>query len=122
MKRLTILALLFTTFATSKIITILDKGVERKIYIPTHEGAKARMVNEKAQKGIVIAFKSDNIDITELEQEYSIKLTKTLTAGYKIFTNNSNLSDIELIAKLTKEKKDIIKTIRPNWGLGMMPN
>ena len=122
MKKYLLLTILLTAFATSQVVTIIDKGIERKIYIPDGQNIKARVIDNKSQKGIIVAFKNTTVDIIELEQEYNIKLIKNLTAGYKIFANNSNLSDIDLITKLTKEKKEIIKTIRPNWGFGMMPN
>jgi len=118
MKKLLILSILATSFSFSQIITIVDKGVERKINIPS-QNVKARYLNNKSS-GILVLF-NKNIDIKNFKNKYSLELKKRLSIGYYIFENNSNLNDIELISKIYKENKSSIKTIRPNWALGMMP-
>jgi len=121
MKKLLILSILVTSFSFSQIITIIDKGVERKISVPDIN-VKARYISDTSDnRGIIVLFKSSSVDIKKFSNEYNLKLKKRLSIGYYIFKNESNLNDIELISKITKEEKNIIKTIRPNWALGMMP-
>ena len=120
MKKLLALTLLSSSFGFSQIVTIIDKGVERKISIPS-QNIKARYTQAQSDnRGVIIAF-NDNIDINNFEQKHSIKLEKKLTIGYYIFKNNSNLNDIALISKIIKTEQNKIKSIRPNWALGMMP-
>jgi len=118
MKNLLILVLL-SAISYAKIVTIIDNGVERKIYLPDNKSILGRMVDSKNtnQPGIIIAFKKNiNVDIKEFESKYNLKLKKRLVAGYYIFNNFSTLADVKLINKITKESRNIIKTIRPNWG------
>jgi len=119
MKNLALTLALLITLGTSKIITIIDNGVERKINIEVNTSiVKTRSVNSKS-KGIIIAFKNSQVNVLEFSKKYKIKLKKRLKIGYYIFENNSLNSDIELISKILKENKKLIKTIRPNWGFGM---
>ncbi len=123
MRRAIILTILIASITQAKIITIIDNGIERKIAIATApDGVSARMV-EKRQKSIIIAFKKGvNVDIESFSQKYKIKLEKKLSSiNYYIFSNKSQLSDIELIAKISKENKHSIKSIRPNWGFNNRP-
>lgn len=118
------LILLMVTASYAKIVTIIDNGVERKIELPTiSSNIKARVVNEKKDTlGIVVAFKKDaKVDIEQFANRYDLELKKKLLIGYYVFVNKSALSDIELIYKISKENRDTIKTVRPNWGLGNKP-
>ena len=118
MKKILILALMLISYSFSEVITIVDNGIERKIYIDSQNDPRS-VINER---GIIISFKNpEDTDIAGFSKEYDLKLKKRLSAGYYIFINESKYSDIDLISKISKEKKDIIKTIRPNWGLGMVP-
>jgi len=118
-----LLALFIATLSYGKVVTIIDNGVERQIFIPDtaqKKNIKARMVGDSssAPAGIMVAFKKGaKIDIKNFEKKYNLKLKKKLLIGYYIFNNNSDMSDLELIAKISKNSKTKIKTIRPNWGL-----
>jgi len=116
MKKILLLALI-ATFSFGKVVTIVDNGVERKISIPS-SNIKARYISSEPTT-IIVAFKG-SVDIDRFEKKYRVKLKKSLSAGYYIFINNSKYSDIELISIISKESKTIIKTVRPNWGFGMI--
>ena len=126
MKRGLILIALIATFATSQIITIIDNGVKRKISIPDSTNSfNARVVDgsySSRTKELIIAFKNSNIDINSFAKKYNLELKKRLIKNYYIFINNSNLSNSSLILKIYNEQKEAIKTIRPNYGFGNMPN
>lgn len=49
----------------------------------------------------------------EFELTYSLKFIKKLSIGYYIFSNNSNLSDIDLVGKIIEKERDI-ETIKVN--------
>ena len=117
MKKLIVLALILISYSFGEVITIVDNGVERKIYINSQNDPRSAI----KEKGIIISFKIKDLDISSFASEYKLKLKKRLSAGYYIFINESKYSDIDLISKISKEKRDIVKTIRPNWGLGMSP-
>jgi len=116
MRKLVLIAFL-ATFGFSQIITVVDKGVVRKIYIKDNKSFLARGMQQNNFSQIIVAFK-DASKIKEFAKKYKLSLKKRLKTGYFIFINNSNLSDSELILKIIKEQKDIIKTIRPNYGFG----
>ena len=117
MKKIVLIALL-SLFANAQIVTVIDNGVKRKIYLPNND-IKARMVDKNIdKKELIIAFK-DNANIQEFAKKYSLKLKTVLAKKYYIFKNNSNLKDIDLISKIVSSE-DIIKTIRPNWGFGFV--
>ena len=117
MKKLLILTILLISYTFGEVITIVDNGIERKIYIASKNNPRSVIKD----KGLIISFKKENVDISSFVSEYKLKLKKRLSAGYYIFINDSKYTDAELISKISKEKKDIVKTIRPNWGLGMIP-
>jgi len=117
MKKISILALLLISYSFGEVITIVDNGIERKIYINSKNDPRSVI----KEKGIIISFKTDSIDINSFSAKYELKIKKRLSSGYYIFINNSKFSDIDLIKKISKESKDIVKTVRPNWGLGMVP-
>jgi len=120
--KILLLAITLATLSFSQIITIIDNGVERKISLPetnSQEDMKSRMVGtrENNSPGIIIAFKKGvKINIKEFETKYNLSLKKKLVIGYYIFLNRSTLPDVKLISNIAKENRDIIKTIRPNWG------
>jgi hypothetical protein len=117
MKNIAILTFLLISYSYSEVITIIDNGIERKIYVASKNDPRSVI----KEKGIIISFKSKDVNINDFVSEYKLRLKKRLSAGYYIFINNSKYSDVDLISKIYKEKSDIVKTIRPNWGLGMMP-
>ena len=118
-----LLALFIATLSYGKVITIIDNGVEREIFVLDNiqkKTLKARMtgVNNTSTSGITIAFKKGTkINIKEFEKKYNLTLKKKLVIGYYIFQNRSSLTDIKLILKIAQENRKIIKTVRPNWGL-----
>ena len=118
MKKLILIAL-SSIFATAQIVTVIDNGVKRKIYLPDSNGIKARMVGNELQtekKELIVAFKK-GANRSEFEKKYNLKLKTVLAKKYYIYKNNSNLSDSQLIAKIVSNETKI-KTIRPNWGFG----
>ena len=118
MKKILISLSVLATVTYAQIITIIDNGIERKIFLDTNKNSARSIIKNSS---IIISFKKDNIDLDEFAKKYNLKLKKTLSAGYYIFINNSKYKDTELIKLISKENKNIIKTIRPNWGLGMIP-
>ena len=123
MKKLIIL-ILASLFLEAKLVTIIDNGVKRVIELPDKSNLnKAIALSvDKKNKEIILAFKKGaKADIKSFEKKYNLKLKKHMLSGYYIFINNSNLSDIELIYKISKENSNIIKTIRPNWGFNNKP-
>jgi len=127
-KKLLILTLIASQFSFAKIITIIDNGVAREISIDS-EGEKGKNsargamdCSEEKLKEIILSFKKDSkVDINNFSKKYNLKLKKRLRTGYYIFINKSKESSLKLISKIIKEQKDSIKTIRPNWALGMHP-
>ena len=117
MKRVSLLFLLVTSTILSGVITIIDNGSVRKIYVNSSDNKKV-----SKSKGIIISFKNRDFDIKSFSLEYKLELKKRLSTGYYIFINKSASSDVDIIKKILKEQKDSIKTIRPNWGFGMIPN
>jgi len=118
MKKLLVVVLL-SVISYAKIVTIVDNGVKRKIFLPDSKNFQARVVGKTStnQPGIIVAFKKGStVDVKAFESKYNLKLKKKLVAGYYIFNNFSTLTDIKLVNKIANESKDIIKTIRPNWG------
>jgi hypothetical protein len=118
MKRVALLALIVASFASAKIITVVDNGVKRKIAIETSSSyIKARgTVATTQKKEIIVAFKKEaNRDA--FAKKYNLSLKTVLAKKYYIYKNNSNLSDSDLIAKIIQTEKKIL-TIRPNWGFG----
>jgi len=117
MKKILAVALL-TMVANSQIITIMDKGIERKIYLPDNNDTMlARSANSNhPKKELIVAFK-DKTDLKEFAKKYKLKLKTTVANKYYIFKNRSNLDAGSLIAKIVVNESNI-KTIRPNWGFG----
>jgi len=124
MKKLALI-LLMATMSYAEVATIIDNGVERKINLPTvSSNLQARMVigKRKEAPGIVVSFKKDaKVNIAQFAKKYNLKLKKKLIIGYYIFANKSSLPDVKLIYKISQESKNIIKTVRPNWGLNNKP-
>ena len=124
MKKLALI-LLIVTASYAEVVTIIDNGVERKINLATiNSNVHARMVvgTRKEAPGIIVAFKKDSkVNVAQFAKKYNLKLKKKLIIGYYIFANKSSLPDVKLIYKIFQESKDIIKTVRPNWGLNNKP-
>ena len=120
MKKLLIIAVL-VALSSAKVITVIDNGIERKVDINTTLKQKARMVNGQGSDIIVAFKKGAKVDIANFEKKYNLKLKKRLIAGYYIFSNNSKLTDLEVISDIINRSKSIIKTVRQNWGLNNKP-
>jgi len=110
-----------------KVITVIDKGIERKIYIPLKQSVKqldARSVSTtqlQAKEGVVIKFKDASlVDIQALEEKYQIHLKTKPIVGYYIFENQSKYMDIDLMSKIIENEKNIL-SIKPNWKTNMKP-
>ena len=101
-------------------ITILDKGVKRKIIIPKNNRVinKFNIHTEKqlsSKDGIIICFKDTvSPSLNELEARYGLKLKKKLITGYYVFRNVSKYSDVEIVGEIIKNETTI-KTVKPNW-------
>jgi len=118
MKKLLLTTLITFVGLNAQIVTIVDKGVERKIYIPDDNSTIiARSTDtEQPKKELIIAFKN-SIDINKFASKYNLELKTDISKKYYIFKNKSNLDVASLIAKIILNEKDI-QTIRPNWGFG----
>lgn len=104
-----------------KEITVLDKGIKRKMRVPKTDLEKSAVstLSKKeavSKKGIVLAFKkSSKVDIAELEIKYGLKFKKKLVIGYYIFQNVSEKDDTEIVSTIIKNEKNV-KTVKPNWN------
>ena len=122
MKKIVLISIL-SIFINAQIVTVIDNGVERKIYLPEPKSkVHARMIGKKSPNspGIIIAFKK-KVDIDKFAKKYNLKLKRKVINKYYIFANMSTLPDVKLIAKIAKENNTTIKTIRPNWGFSNKP-
>ncbi len=125
MKYLLITILSFSLFGSS--ITIIDNGIKRKLIVPKmllekQEGINARGTNSQipfTKRGLLIKFKDSNIDLEAFAQKYGLKFKRKLSIGYIVFDNISQKSDVEIINEILANEKDNIKSIRPNWPLGV---
>ena len=101
-------------------VTILDKGVKRKIMIPKNDRLidkfNPHTVKQLSSKdGIIIRFKDTvSPSLSELEEKYGLKLKKKLITGYYIFQNVSEYSDVQVVGEIIKNEINI-KTVKPNW-------
>lgn len=83
-------------------VTVLEKGVKRKINIPENDAFKNRFNTHSAKQldskeGIVLSFKDQTqVSVDEFESKYGIKLERKLVIGYYIFKNMSEYSDIQI--------------------------
>ncbi len=107
-------------------ITILDKGVKRKIYIPKDDTLKNKFNPHTAKRlsskdGIIISFKDPiRISISGFEAKYGLKFKKKLLIGYYIFQNISEYSDVKIVEKIIKNEPNV-KTVKPNWKKKNIP-
>ena len=107
-------------------VTILEKGVKRKIRIPKDDAIKSRNNTHEAKQltskeGIILTFKDPSkVSISELEAKYGIKLKTKLVIGYYIFKNMSKKSDVEIVESIITEESNI-KTVKPNWKMKNLP-
>ncbi len=120
MKKILISLSVLATVTYAQIVTIIDNGIERKIFLDTNKNSARSIIKNSS---IIISFKKDNINLDKFAKKYNLKLKKVIStkSKYYIFINKSKYKDIKLIKLISKENKNIIKTIRPNWGLGMIP-
>jgi len=107
-------------------ITILDKGVKRKIYISKDDTLKNKFNPHTAKQlsskdGIIISFKDPiRISMSEFEAKYGLKFKKKLLIGYYIFQNISEYSDVKIVGKIIKNEPNV-KTVKPNWKKKNIP-
>lgn len=107
-------------------VTILEKGVKRKVRIPKDDHIKSRNNPHEAKQltskeGIVLTFKDPSqVSISELEAKYELKLKTKLVIGYYIFENISKKSDVEIVESIIEEEANI-KTVKPNWKMKNKP-
>ena len=103
-----------------KQITILDKGIKRKITIPKDDRLRNKFNPYSAKElsskdGIIICFKDTVLpSIGEWEVKYGLKLKKKLLTGYYIFKNISEYSDVEIVSEIIENETNV-KTVKPNW-------
>ncbi len=121
MKKITLFLLFLIMAIDAKIITILDNGIVRKIEIDSTYKMEARGINPTQQKGLIVKLQK-GVDPLAFAQKFQLKLKKALKIpNYYIFENKSDKSDLELIAKIIKEAKEKIVTIRPNYSFNFLP-
>ena len=114
-----------------KEVKIKDGGIEQTILVEikkegesnssmSSQSATATVDKLNSKVGIVIDFKNLPLPIEEFEKLFNLKLKEKLQIGYYIFDNQSTLSDIELIdAILKSDMRESLKTVRPNWEMGV---
>ncbi|SFV51060.1 hypothetical protein MNB_SV-12-1127 [hydrothermal vent metagenome] len=107
-------------------VKVKDSGVESFVLVPkansNNIGTLSPNMDDKlnSKKGLIIAFKDKNVDIAPLEALFNISLKEKLQSGFYIFKNLSGLSDVALIEAILKsDSQDMIKTLRPNWEMGV---
>jgi hypothetical protein len=113
--KIVLLTALLLSFSFGKIVTIVDNGVKRKLFIPEPKINARAIDSKKVKKELIISF-AEKIDINDFEERYNLKLKRKIGSKYYIFKNNSNLDDITLMQEIIENNTSIIKTIRPNWG------
>ena len=107
-------------------VTILDKGVKRKIYISKDDTLKNKFNPHTAKQlsskdGIIISFKDPiRISMSGFEAKYGLKFKKKLLIGYYIFQNISEYSDVKIVGKIIKNEPNV-KTVKPNWKKKNIP-
>ncbi len=107
-------------------ITILEKGVKRKINIPKDDTLKNKFNPYSAkqatsQDGIIVSFKDSSlISVNEFEAKYGLKLKTKLVIGYYIFQNISKESDIQIVKNIINNEVNV-KTVKPNWKMKNTP-
>ncbi len=107
-------------------IKVKDNGVDSFILIPERDSTKIGTLSPNKddklnlKKGIMIVFKDTEVSTEAFETLFNIKFKEKLQSGYYIFENPSTLSDIQLMESILKsENGEKIKTIRPNWEMGV---
>lgn len=109
------------TESTYKYITILDKGVKRKIRIYEDDISNKSSISfeskqTNSQKGIIVSFKNPSeVSVDGFADKYSLKFKKKLATGYYIFTNMSQKSDIDIVESIIINET-YVKTVKPNWN------
>lgn len=113
------------TAVSYKEVTVLDKGVKRKIRIPKDDTQKEKYnlhtsKQLSSQKGIIVSFKNPPVSVVDMEEKYGLKLQKKLLTGYYIFQNVSQYSDIQIVERMMKNETNL-KTVKPNWSKRNIP-
>ena len=107
-------------------VTILEKGVKRKINIPKDDKIKNTFSpystkEATSQEGIIVSFKKPSqVSISEFETKYGLKLKTKLVIGYYIFKNISESSDVQIVGDIIKNETNV-KTVKPNWKMRNTP-
>jgi hypothetical protein len=103
-------------------ITILDKGIKRRLIVPSSQiSAKSTVSQLQTQEGVVVQFKDNSlISIQEFEATYDLRLRTTLLETYYVFDNLSKLSDVQLVGKIIAGETNLL-TVKPNWKLQNSP-
>jgi hypothetical protein len=120
MKRVFLILIFGLALLNGELITILDNGVERKIEAQPPEEFVAMGIDFQNSE-IVVKFKDSSVDIESFINKYKLSLKNRLQIGFFIFKNSSNVNDKELIEKIVKEEREVVKTIRPNYNFGVTP-
>lgn len=106
-----------STQKKNNIITILEKGVKRKVHTPLSKSSKKVNKEISSNSGVVVVYKNPSVVvINEFESKYDIKLKTKMAIGYYIFENHSSKSDIAIVSEIIANEKNI-KTVKPNWKL-----
>ena len=110
-------------------VQIKDNGVNQTILVEVKKNLEGNSslsveteVNSElsSKDGLIVDFYINPNSLDEFESTFNIKIKEKLKIGYYIFENNSQLSDILLIESILKsDNQNLIKTIRPNWKMGV---
>ncbi len=105
--------------SVTKSLIIKDNGIKSVIEIPLNKKLRSSVASKK--EGILVDFSDDFLDTQKFADEFNISLKEKLSIGYYIFENSSNLNDEKLIEEiLLSNYQKNIKTIRPNWKMGVV--
>jgi hypothetical protein len=95
---------------------ILENGHKRVMNVPNQDDFLDR------HEGIIVRFSNDTSpeELTEFASSNGLHLKAKLVAGYYVFENKSNDSDIFTINNIMKRAKNITY-LRPNWKSNFKP-
>jgi len=107
------------------IVTILDKGVKRKVRIlksdsgDTNETgvkiSKRTTVSSVDKEGVIVSFiDNEKFSLKAFEKKYTLKLKTKMFIGYYIFYNLSSKSDREIVEEIIANESNV-ETVKPNW-------
>lgn len=103
-------------------VTIMEKGVKRKVLIPNDNTVKNRantysLKQATAKEGVLIKFKNpSSVNISEFELKYGLRLKTKMRIGYYVFENVSKFSDIKILENILTNESNIV-TVKPNWKM-----